>query len=164
MENQVNGKLRVKSSTNYVIEVNDEGETIEFDLADIGLQAKFIECFDKVETLTQEFAPKEKECIEKILKEREGMTEEEQVLYTETEKEYIALQQQYYKDCRDSVDIFIGKGGCDKIFGTSNYPTMFFDLFEQLEPHFKKMGLSNKKMQEKLYQKYIGKKGKKTIK
>lgn len=163
MKNEVNGSLRVKSSTNYVIEVNDEGETIEFDLADIGLQAKFMECFDKVQLKTSEFEPLEKELIKKIEEEKklnEGKELEEQELYTPSEKEYIKLQQQFYKDCRDCVDLFIGEGGCDKVFGTSNYPSMFFDLFEELEPHFKKMGINNKKMQKDLYNKYIGKKGK----
>lgn len=161
MEKQVNGKLRVKSSTNYVIEVNDNGDTIEFDLADVGLQAKFIECFDKVQQATKEFAPKEKELIEKINEEAKEQTDDG--IYTPSEIEYIKLQQQYYKDCRDCVDIFIGKGGCDKVFGNANYPTMFLDLFDQLEPHFKKMGLNNKKMQENLYKKYVGKKGNKTL-
>lgn len=58
--NKVDGKIRVKSQTLYEIEVNDEGECISFDVSDIGLQAKFIECFDSINKETNKFSKKKK--------------------------------------------------------------------------------------------------------
>lgn len=161
MEKQVNGSIRVKSSTNYTIEVNDEGDLIEFDLSDIGLSAKLIECYNNVQNYTKEFEPKEADLLEKIKKEQEENNQKETPdFYTESELEYINLQKEFYKNCRESMDLFLGKNACYKIFGDVNYPSMFLDLFEQLEPHFKKMGLNKAKMQVDLFNKYLKKKGK----
>lgn len=146
------GKIRVKSETIYSIEVNDKGECIFFDVCDIGLQAKFIECFDLINRETNKFAKREKEFLEKIQEEQKEKNKE---LYTKTEKEYIQLQQEFYKTCRIIMDKFLGDNACQKIFGDSNYPKMYIDLFEQLEPHFKQMGLNKEKMQENLYKKYM---------
>ena len=138
-----NGKIRVKSETLYEIEVNDNGECIYFDISDIGLQAKLIECFDLVNKETREFSKKEEELLKQISEEKE----DENQLFSEKEKEYIQLQQKFYGKCRDIMDQFLGTGACQKIFGDANYPKMYIDLFEQLEPHFKKMGLNKQKMQ-----------------
>lgn len=148
-----NGKIRVKSETLYSIEVNDKGECIYIDTADIGLQAKLVECFDEVEKETVSFDKKEKEIIQKIKQEEK----QEGELYTENERKYIKMQQDFYQKCRNALDKFLGEGACQKIFGDANYPKMFIDLFEQLEPHFKKMGINKKRMQENLYNKYLKK-------
>ncbi len=150
--NKVDGKIRVKSQTLYEIEVNDEGECISFDVSDIGLQAKFIECFDSINKETNKFSKKEKELLEKIKNERQ---EEQTELFTKTEKEYIKIQQDFYKVCREIMDKFLGENACQKIFGNANYPKMYIDLFEQLEPHFKQMGVNKEKMQKDLYKKYM---------
>lgn len=146
------GKIRVKSETMYSIEVNDDGECIFFDISDIGLQAKFIECFDLVNKETEKFSKREKELLQKV---QEEATQERKELFTKTEKEYIQLQQKFYKTCREIMDKFLGEGACQKIFGDANYPKMYIDLFQQLEPHFKQMGLNREKMQKDLYKKYM---------
>lgn len=147
------GKIRVKSSTMYEIEVNDMGECIYIDVADIGLQARLVECFDQVQKETSNFSKKEKDILNLIQKE----TKKEGQLYTENEKKYIKMQDEYYKKCREIMDNFLGERACQKIFGNSNYPSMFIDLFVQLEPHFKKMKLNHEKMQKDLYNKYLKK-------
>lgn len=146
-----NGSIRVKSSTLYEIEVNDNGECIYIDTADIGLQAKLIECFDEVEKESKAFDKKEQEILQKISQE----DKKENELYTENEKKYIKMQQDYYKKCRNIMDKFLGENACKKIFGDSNYPNMFLDLFKELEPHFEKMKINNQKMQQDLYNKYL---------
>lgn len=147
-----NGKIRVKSETLYLIEVNDEGDCIYFDISDIGLQAKLVECFDMVNKETDRFTKKEKELIQKIQNEPKKETKE---LYSEAEKEYIKAQEDFYKTCRKIMDKFLGENACQKIFGDANYPKMYIDLFEQLEPHFKEMGLKKEKMQKDLYKRYM---------
>lgn len=148
------GKIRVKSETIYSIEVNDEGDCIYFDISDISLQAKFIECFDLIDTETIKFSKKEKELLKNIEKE---IKEERKELFSTTEREYVQLQQDFYKKCREIMDKFLGENACQKIFGDANYPKMYIDLFKQLEPHFKKMGLNKEKMQKGLYNKYMKK-------
>lgn len=147
------GKIRVKSSTIYSIEVNDNGDCIYIDTADIGLQAKLVECFEQVEKESTIFSKKEQEILTKIEKEERKENE----LYTENQKKYIKMQQDFYKKCREIMDKFLGEGACQKIFGDANYPQMFIDLFEQLEPHFKKMKINREKMQKDLYNKYMKK-------
>lgn len=147
------GKIRVKSETRYEIEVNDDGECICFDMSDIGLQAKLVECFDLVNKETAKFSKKEKELLEKSKKEVQDGKE----LFSKVDREYIKAQQDFYKTCRNIMDNFLGEGACQKIFGDANYPKMYIDLFEQLEPHFKQMGLNKEKMQKDLYKKYMKK-------
>ena len=151
-----NGSIRVQSKTIYTIEVNDNGEYIEFDLSDVGLEARFIECNDKIQKELADFTKKENDIIKKIQKEAEK-EKEEGVLYTENEKALIDVQVNFYKTCRNTMDIFLGENACQKIFGDSNFPTMFIDLFEALSPEFKKMGLNYKEMQKNLYSKYAPK-------
>lgn len=146
-----NGSIRVKSKTVYTIEVNDEGEEISFDLADIGLQAKLIECYQDIEKETAKFEREEKALLEKV----ENEEKQEGTWYTENEKKLIYLEQNFYKKSREIMDKFMGQNACRKIFGDSNYPTMFLELFEKLKPEFKKMGLNYKKMQKELFKKYI---------
>ena len=52
------------------------------------------------------------------------------------------------------MDMFLGEGACQKIFGDKNYPDMFSDLGEQLKPHLEKMGVSVKQLREKTLQKH----------
>ena len=150
-----NGSIRVKSETVYEIEVNDKGECIYFDISDIGLQAKLVECFDTINKETEKFSKKEKELLEKS-KQEEKTAE----LFRKSDREYIKMQQEFYKTCRNIMDKFLGEGACQKIFGDTNYPKMYIDLFEQLEPHFKAMGLKRDKMQQELYKKYMTKNNK----
>lgn len=148
------GKIRVKSETLYSIEVNDNGDCIYFDISDIGLQAKFVECFDLINKETNKFSKNEKELLKKINEEKK---EENTELFSDTEREYIKIQQEFYATCREIMDKFMGENACQKIFGDANYPKMYIDLFEQLEPHFKKMGINRDKMQKDLYKKYANK-------
>ena len=55
------GKIRVKSSSIYTIEVNDNGDTIAFDVSDTGLATKMVRTFDKVNDLVEEYQEKAKE-------------------------------------------------------------------------------------------------------
>lgn len=143
------GSIRIKSETLYTIEVNDKGECIELDLSDIGLEAKFIECFDLINKETAIYSKKEKELLEKTKTDKK--TDE---LFDKNEREYVKIQQEFYEKCRNIMDRFLGENACQKIFGNANYPKMYIDLFEALEPHFKKMGLNKQKMQKDLYKKY----------
>lgn len=143
-------KIRVKSNSLYKIEVNDKGETIEFDLADPGLPLKLIDCYDKLKNL-----------MNKMENEKGSITEKEDEEFNDIttikQKENLELIQNYFIEARNILDIFLGKNACQKIFGDSNWSTMFEDLFEKLNPEFEKMGINIKNAQKNMANKYKNK-------
>lgn len=139
-------KLRVEKKDIYVIEVNDKGETIEFDLADIGLTFKCIKALEEIDKIKKEAKEAEIEIYKK-----EDITGE----YINS-KEYakIKLLNKMFQDMRKSMDGFLGEGACQKIFGDRNYIEMYDDLFEQLNPHLDKMKLNIESMKKHISEKY----------
>lgn len=127
--------IRVRSKTEYVIEVNDQGETISFDVQDTGLASKLMRTFEKIDALTKEYEDKAKEI--------DARPDEPYNEYiTKNQLDGAKLIEEFYIDARQVMDSFLGEGACQKIFGDKNYFDMFNDLTEQLEPHFKKIGIS----------------------
>lgn len=156
MEKQVNGKLRVKSSTNYVIEVNDNGDTIQLDLADVSLPSKLILLIQDIEKAEKEF----QEEVEEIIKREDfeiarGMTQNQLDFYKK--------QDELCNKCREYIDVVFGKNASEKIFGEYNNPEMFNDFFEAIKPHLDKMGVNLRKMQKGLISKYAPKNHKKVL-
>ena len=139
--------IRVRSKNEYVIEVNDAGETISFDISDTGLTSRLFRTFDTIDALTKDYEAKAKEIDERS---------------DEPYNEYISKNQidgaklieSFYGDARKALDLFLGEGACRKIFGDKNYVNMFTDLIEQLEPHFKQMGVNAEKLKKTAVQKH----------
>ena len=142
-------KIRIKSKNEYVIEVNDNGDTISFDLSDPELMLKFDRAFNKVKEIEKVYHQKEKE-----INEREIQDEIVEGILTNTEREIQEFAVKCFKDMRNAFDEFLGKNGCQKIFGDKNYVSMYDDLIEALEPHFEKMGLNAKKLKNEVVDKY----------
>lgn len=142
-------KIRIKSKNEYVIEVNDTGDTISFDLTDPELMLKFDRAFNKVKEIEKVYHQKEKE-----ISEREIQDEIVEGILTNTEREIQEFAVKCFKDMRNAFDEFLGKNGCQKIFGDKNYVSMYDDLIEALEPHFEKMGLNAKKLKNEVIDKY----------
>lgn len=142
-------KIRIKSKNEYVIEVNDNGDTVSFDLTDPELMLKFDRAFNKVKEIEKVYHQKENE-----INEREVQDEIVEGILTNTEREIQEFAVKCFKDMRVAFDEFLGKNGCQKIFGDKNYMSMYDDLIEQLEPHFKKMGLNAKKLKDEVINKY----------
>lgn len=142
-------KIRIKSKNEYVIEVNDNGDTISFDLTDPELMLKFDRAFNKVKEIEKVYHQKEKE-----ISEREIQDEIVEGILTNTEREIQEFAVKCFKDMRNAFDEFLGKNGCQKIFGDKNYVSMYDDLIEALEPHFEKMGLNAKKLKKEVIDKY----------
>jgi len=152
MENQI----RVKSANKYIIDVNDDGDTIEFDVTDTDLASKVFKMADRIDELT-----KKAEAEAKAIEEREDkpiheyrLSEDKTLSLTQNQKDSAALYASFYTEARGAVDIVFGAGACQKIFGGSNYENMFNDLFEQMQPHFKKMGINADKIKKSAAEKY----------
>lgn len=141
-------KLRIEKRDIYTIEVNDDGETIEFDLADIELPFKIARAQKAVnDTIT---ALKGELVIINKRKDKKLKGE----LMTANEAAIFEAYSKAYKEMRAAVDLLIGEGGCQKIFGDRNYIEMFNDLFDALKPHFKKMKVGADTLTRRIKEKY----------
>ena len=140
--------LRIERKDIYTIEVNDNGDTIEFDLVDVELPFKCDRAFSEVARIEKDLKAKlviiDKKQDRK-LKDR-IMTVNEEARLTAHKEAYIAM--------RSAMDIFLGDGACQKIFGDRNYLDMFTDLAEALAPHLEKMEISTEGITKRIEAKY----------
>lgn len=130
----------------YVLEINDEGDTIEFDLTDITLPERIINAGEKMEKLGKEYTKKEKELLEQYKGDEETLT-----------REYIKLAKEHGKESRKIFDSFLGEGACYKIFGESESIDQYVRLMDALQPHFEKMQIKKEKAQQRLAERYLQK-------
>lgn len=128
----------------YILEVNDKGDTIEFDLTDISLPEKIFKASENIAKIDKEYR-------EEMLKLQD---EKDKYLMT---KKGIEIEKNKCMEMRKEFDSFMGEGVCQKIFGDKNYYGMFLQLFDALEPHFKKMEIKTQKAKSKLASKYLPK-------
>lgn len=140
--------IRIEKRDVYTIEVNDKGETIEFDLVDIELPFKCERAMAEVNRIYKELKAK-LVIIEK--KEDHKLPNE---IMTANEKAKLEAHKTAFKEMRVAMDAFLGEGACQKIFGDRNYVEMFDDLFEALAPHFEKMKLNTQGITERIKAKY----------
>lgn len=149
--------IRIKKENIYRIEVNDNGEYIEFDLSDVGLNFKLYEAIEKIQKVESETKLKEQELLKKIVD--EGNDE----VYTKNKKELAKLEFETFQKMRIIMDSFLGEGACQKIFGDYNGYDMFDLLLEELskprkelenKSHFDKMQLKSSDVKDKLMKKY----------
>lgn len=139
-------KLNLKKENTYEIEVGDKGETIVFHMDDLELPFKwndaFLECQKMTENLKRQI---------KVIEKKENKP---YGLLTTQDEEVRKLYKKTFSQMRTIMDGILGKGGCQKIFGDNNYLSMFNDLFDALQPHFEKMGLSMGASVEAIEKKY----------
>jgi len=142
-------KIRVEKKNIYTIEVNDNGDTIEFDLEDIGLNFKLLRALREIDRI-QEYMKNEITIIQK----RQDVKGK---YISKNEEDILRLWNKCFKDMRSAMDIFLGEGACQKIFGDRNYIEMFDDLMEQLKPHLEKMKVSYEDIKKRIENKYSNK-------
>lgn len=139
-------KLRVAKKNEYAIEVNDDGETISFNIEDPSLPLRAEKAFDEIKKIESNLKA---ELL--IIDKKEDSKGD---ILTRRNRETLEAYDKAFNDMRKAMDQFLGKGACKKIFGDTNYLTMFDDLFEQLTPHFEKMGISATSFIESIKKKY----------
>lgn len=128
----------------YILEVNDNGDTIEFDLTDIGLADKIMKASERILEVDKEY----QENIEKF-------TNEFKDDKVELTRNIIKLEMSKSAEMRKIFDSFLGEGACQKIFGDKNNYGQFVNLMDALEPHFNKMELKIDKAKRRLVEKYL---------
>ena len=121
----------------YKLQVNDNGDYIEFDLADLTLPSRILDASDKLSKIDGEFQQKalkleeEKDAIEKV-------------------KKQILLDKEYAKEMRSIFDSFLGEGACQKIFGDKERYGQYTKLMDALTPHFNKMKIDIDKAKKRI--------------
>ena len=138
-------KLEIKRNREdfYRLQINDTNDYIEFDLTDISLPERVMNAADNIAKMDSDYQREKQEII------NNNQNEEQRV------RKLINLEKEKSLAMRKEFDSFLGEGSCQKIFGNANYYGMYLQLFEALEPHFKKMEIKLKKGKEKLAKKYL---------
>lgn len=147
--------IRVKNKNVYELEVNDKGETIVFDLSDITLPRKLGDAYKKIGEIQNNLK------AQILIIEKRKESKKKNSLLTNNQLAITAAWEKAYADMRNAMDLFLGEGGCQKIFGDSNYVEMFDDLFEALSEKkddgksvFDHLKVANDKYISQLEQKY----------
>lgn len=148
-------KLRIQRSDILEIEVNDNGETIVFDLSDIELPLKFERSYNEVRRIQNEL----KGGLVIINKQKDSKNDKH--LLSKNEKAAFELYAKTFRDMRKAMDVFLGDGACQKIFGNSNYLEMYDDLLNEFSKPdasgksiINKLHLTQKDMFERISKKY----------
>jgi hypothetical protein len=140
--------IRIEKKDIYTIEVNDNGDTIEFDLVDIELPFKCERALNEVNRIYRDLRAK----LVIIEKQEDHRLDGE--IVTANEKARLEAHRTAFKEMRVAMDAFLGQGACQKIFGDRNYVEMYDDLMEALEPHFEKMKLNTEGISARIKAKY----------
>lgn len=141
-------KLRVAKKNEYVIEVNDNGDTISFNIEDPTLPLRAEKAHEEINRILE----KCKGDILVVSKKKDLKTKSS--LLSSNEKAILEIYNNTFIEMRRAMDQFLGKGACKKIFGDTNYLSMFDDLFEELMPHLEKMGVSAESFTDSIKKKY----------
>lgn len=144
-------KLRIAKNDIYTIEVNDAGDIIEFDLQDVSLIRRYNAAVEGV-TAAMDKLQKDIEAYNRAADENESDD-----VITPAQLAFLEVYENSFKEMRTAMDLFLGEGGCQKIFGKRNYLEMWSDLFEVLEPHVEKMGIMSDGIRERIKAKYAKK-------
>ena len=144
----MDGKIEIKRDRSdfYILEVNDKGDTIQFDLTDISLAEKILKASEELKVINDEY-------VKKVLE-----LDKEEISKEEKARKIIEIDRDFSTNARKTFDGFMGEGACQKIFGDANYYGMYIELFDQLEPHFDKMIIKSQKAKQRLVEKYKPKK------
>ena len=140
--------LRIESKDIYTIEVNDNGDTIEFDLVDVELPFKCENAWAEVNKISKDLQ------AQLVIISKQEDTKNGDRLLTKKEEMTIEAYRKAFREMRVAMDGFLGEGACQKIFGDRNYLEMFSDLFEALKPHLEKMELTSHGIMDRIKAKY----------
>ena len=140
--------LRIERKDIYTIEVNDKGETIEFDLVDIELPIKSERAWAEVNKISKELQ------AQLVIINKQEDTKQKDKLMTTNEEKTLEAYRKAFKEMRTAMDSFLGEGACQKIFGDRNYLEMYNDLFEALKPHLEKMKITSQGIFDRIKAKY----------
>lgn len=157
-------QLRIQRKDVYEIQVNDEGDTIKFNLGDLELPFKLEKAANDITKIQNDL----KSRLVVIDKQKDSKGKHD--LMSKNQRDKLNAWKNAYNKMRVAMDGFLGEGGCQKIFGDSNYLEMFDDLFDELDrpqadgkSHLEKMKLSDEAIVKRIEDKYKSTKNKQVI-
>ena len=140
--------IRVRNKDVYTIEVNDNGDTIEFDMTDISLPFALERASRMVEDAQRWFKAQQV-----IIQKKQDTVKKGDILSTR-EKALLEVYKEMFTRIRAAVDEFAGEGASQKIFGNKNYINMFNDFMDAMKPHFDNMQLNAVATRQRIEEKY----------
>lgn len=143
----MSNKIRITSPSEYTIEVNDKGDTISIDFADVNTLKNYTEVLSEFEEIRKEMQVSGKSAIE-LGKSKDldvGVASEEMSKMVNTLDRAYGL-----------VDKLFGEGASEKVFGGKKTVTGILDFFSQIEPHIKKAMDKVSKQADSITEKYAG--------
>ncbi len=148
-------QLRIQRKDLYEIQVNDNGDTIVFQLGDLTLADKLNQAYEEIRKVQEELRQKIL-----IINKKKDFKPKNSII-TNNQLAVSKAQKEAFLKMRKAIDLFLGEGGCQKVFGDDNYYEMFNDLFEALEEkdenglsHLDKMGISKDSIDKRIKEKY----------
>lgn len=148
-------KLRIKRTGLYEIEVNDNGDVITFDMEDVDLPFRLQRAYDGARQAQETLRKKLVVIGKKEDHKKPGD------LFSTNEIAASKARSEAFSAMRAAMDEFLGAGGCDKVFGKTNYITMFDDLFEALstpgadgKSHLDRLKINAEGIKERIARKY----------
>jgi len=135
-----------------VPKVDENGKElfIEFDLEDIDVLDNYNKCVIQVEKAHQALRNDMIIIGKKQDSKGKGFMTKNQELEKDAVKKYYAAMEK-------AINLFIGEGGVDKIFGKHRYLTMFDDFDEMIQPILPKLKVNLDSIDEKIKGKYKSK-------
>lgn len=141
-------KIRINTEAQYVVEVNDRGDTITFDPEDIDFIFRHERAYKAVNSAVSNL---QAELL--LIGKKQDKTDKGELMSRNTKARVLAYKKAF-SDMRKAYDEFLGEGACDKIFGQKNTLRMFRDLEEALQPVYDKMKENLKSIPEIISNKY----------
>lgn len=126
-------KIRVQSSEQLEIEVNDNGDFIVLDPLDLDFPLKLNIACEELDKKTDLF----KQSIV-VIDKKEDIKDDKNLL-TRNQKERFKKYNEYLDACGQIMDELFGEGTCKKVFGNKRYFGMYEDFINALEPIIKKV-------------------------
>ena len=129
--------------------LDDKGNEVflEFDLEDITTADRYNEC---LELNKKALSDLQKDIV--IINKKQDAKGKGYL--SKNEKAKIDAIKKYYKEVEKAMDLFLGEGGTEKIFGKIRYLTMFDDLAEMLKPIMPKIKINAESIEKQIKEKY----------
>lgn len=136
------------SEGNPKIDENGKEICIEFDLENVDTISNYNECVLKTKKAIEKFNNS------KLIIEKKQDVKKKNEFISENQKKIVEITKTLYKDLEEAMDLFLGQGGTQKIFGNRRYIKMWDDFNEAMEPILPKIRINFEKISDSIKNKY----------
>ena len=137
----------VDEDGNKKLDNNGKELYLEFDLEDITTADKYNKC---LELNKKALSDLQSEII--VINKKQDV--KGKGFLTRNEQAKVNALKKYYEETEKAMDLFLGEGGTQKIFGDVRYLTMFDDLGEMLKPILPNLKINVDSIEKQIREKY----------